>query len=626
MSDLSSQVLSMVLERDNEELSIYSKDKTSHEKHSGSGTNGDMIKTSEFGDRIKGIHALKQEESERHRTDHGDGESRSESHRSHRDSRDRDRRRSRDREGRESRDKPRDSERGKERGRDRDRERDRDRGREHGRERDRDRDRDRERERERDRERERRERRDREKDRSETHPKESERPRHSSRNRSKEPEPGRPQEERDSRRGRRESPSRSSLRAKSRSITPLHKKKRKLQNWDVRPIGYDGMTAEEVKMTGHFPLPGQITALKLAGALGVTGDPSLGFATSFVQAAHCASGPAAQNMAMIRQTRRLYVGNIPYAITEPEIAEFFNTAMIQLKLSGGPKNPVVSVSINHEKNYAFVEFTTAEEATAAMAFDGVSFRNQSLKIRRPKDYIAPTGMESSSAGGYVPGVVSSNVQDTLNKVFIGGIPPYFNEDQVMELLKAFGELRSFNLVKDAVTNASKGFAFCEYLDPSVTDIACEGLNGMEIGDKKIIMQRASVGCVKGYPAMGATVPVATPTSMNFLSAGTTTLELSSVLLFLNMVTPEELEDDEEFEDILLDVKEECEKYGEILEIKVPRLRDGVDLTHVGKIFVRFKTQDQSTAALRSLAGRKFADRTVLGSYFPEAKFLAGEMV
>jgi len=206
------------------------------------------------------------------------------------------------------------------------------------------------------------------------------------------------------------------------------------------------------------------------------------------------------------------------------------------------------------------------------------------------------------------------------------MPPYLNEDHVMELIKAFGDLRSFNLVKDVATGVSKGFAFCEYLEPSVTDIACQGLNGMEIGDKKIIMQRASVGSVKGYPAMGTTVPVAAPTSMNFFSSQPTTLELSNVLLFLNMVTPEELEDDDEFEDILLDIKEECEKYGEILDLKVPRFRDGVDMSHVGKIFIRFKSQEQSTAALRSIAGRKFADRTVLGSYFPEGKFLAGEMV
>lgn len=38
-----------------------------------------------------------------------------------------------------------------------------------------------------------------------------------------------------------------------------------------------------------------------------------------------------------------------------------------------------------------------------------------------------------------------------------------------ELLSSFGQLRSFNLVMDTGTGLSKGFAFCEYLDPGITD-------------------------------------------------------------------------------------------------------------------------------------------------------------
>jgi len=45
---------------------------------------------------------------------------------------------------------------------------------------------------------------------------------------------------------------------------------------------------------------------------------------------------------------------------------------------------------------------------------------------------------------------------------------------VKELLSSYGPLRSFNLVRDTSTNASKGFAFCEYVDHDITDIACEG--------------------------------------------------------------------------------------------------------------------------------------------------------
>ena len=41
--------------------------------------------------------------------------------------------------------------------------------------------------------------------------------------------------------------------------------------------------------------------------------------------------------------------------------------------------------------------------------------------------------------------------------------------EVKELLSSFGPLRSFNLVMDTATGLSKGFAFCEYLDPNITD-------------------------------------------------------------------------------------------------------------------------------------------------------------
>ena len=53
------------------------------------------------------------------------------------------------------------------------------------------------------------------------------------------------------------------------------------------------------------------------------------------------------------------------------------------------------------------------------------------------------------------GAVSTNVGDSPFKLFVGGIPSYLNEEQVMELLKAFGELKSFNLVKDISTGISK---------------------------------------------------------------------------------------------------------------------------------------------------------------------------
>lgn len=90
-----------------------------------------------------------------------------------------------------------------------------------------------------------------------------------------------------------------------------------------------------------------------------------------------------------------------------------------------------------------------------MAFDGIMFHSVSLKIRRPKDY---AGDVMSSAGMTVPGVVSTNVPDSINKVFVGGLPTYLNEEQVIELLKSFGELKAFNLVRENGNGPSKVFS------------------------------------------------------------------------------------------------------------------------------------------------------------------------
>lgn len=72
-------------------------------------------------------------------------------------------------------------------------------------------------------------------------------------------------------------------------------------------------------------------------------------------------------------------------------------------------------------------------------------------------------------------------------------------------------------------------------------------------------------------------------------------------------------------EICEDVRDECSKFGMILDIKVPRPVGGSrQSAGVGKIFVKYDGVESATKALQALAGRKFADRTVVTTYFPEA--------
>ncbi|XP_041978265.1 splicing factor U2AF 50 kDa subunit [Aricia agestis] len=391
-------------------------------------------------------------------------------------------------------------------------------------------------------------------------------------------------------RERREKPRRS----KSRSPSKRSRRRKPSLYWDVPPPGFEHITPLQYKaMQAAGQIPANIVADTPQAAVPVVGST------------------------ITRQARRLYVGNIPFGVTEEETMEFFNQQMHLSGLAQAAGNPVLACQINLDKNFAFLEFRSIDETTQAMAFDGINFKGQSLKIRRPHDYQPMPGTENPAIN--VPaGVISTVVPDSPHKIFIGGLPNYLNEDQVKELLMSFGQLRAFNLVKDSSTGLSKGYAFAEYVDISMTDQAIAGLNGMQLGDKKLIVQRASIGAKNStLAAMTGVTPVTLQVAgLTLAGAGPAT----EVLCLLNMVTPDELRDEDEYEDILEDIKDECNKYGCVRSIEIPRPIEGVEVPGCGKVFVEFNSIADCQKAQQTLTGRKFSNRVVVTSYFDPDKY------
>ena len=50
-----------------------------------------------------------------------------------------------------------------------------------------------------------------------------------------------------------------------------------------------------------------------------------------------------------------------------------------------------------------VQFRSVDECTNALAFDGINFQGQLLKLRRPREYQALPGITSESTPQAVPG-------------------------------------------------------------------------------------------------------------------------------------------------------------------------------------------------------------------------------
>lgn len=82
-----------------------------------------------------------------------------------------------------------------------------------------------------------------------------------------------------------------------------------------------------------------------------------------------------------------------------------------------------------------------------------------------------------------------------------------------------------------------------------------------------------------------------------------------------MYTSADYEDNREFfDEIEEDVKEECGKYGTVIQVFVNKRNPD------GKVYVKFKNNDDAQAANKSLQGRYFAGNTIQVSYISDDQY------
>ena len=206
---------------------------------------------------------------------------------------------------------------------------------------------------------------------------------------------------------------------------------------------------------------------------------------------------------------------------------------------------------------------------------------------------------------------------------MGGIPYNMSEVDVRKMCESFGRLKNFNLIKDpANPDLNKGYAFFEYADDRSTDKAIKALNGLEFKDKKLKVQRANTNAkpqsmtLAQQIALYKNVPDDKRMPIPLFA-----MTPSRVVQFMNMISVEDLNEEEEIFKVKDDLLTECKNYGEIISIEIPRPDDvGIASFGVGKIFVKFNHIIAAKQARYKLSGRKYNGRTVVVSFYPEHYF------
>ncbi|KAL2635598.1 hypothetical protein R1flu_007077 [Riccia fluitans] len=342
---------------------------------------------------------------------------------------------------------------------------------------------------------------------------------------------------------------RSEAAIKTPSPPPRSPDRRKPRAWDLPPPGMDRSMVAAISTAHHAVAVVQHAVIQqAAAAIASVAGSSVMLVSPGATSASVSCGfmptapppmipsplqqvnPAVSAVSLTQATRplrRLYVGNVPATVSDGELMEFVNAAMLSANANhlAGTK-PCINCSVNVEKSYAFAEFITPEDATAALAFDGVTLHGTTLKIRRPKDFVPPANGEVQSASPILD-MVSNTVPDSPRKVFVGGI--------------------------SSTLSAEK------YMDPEATLRACAGLNGIKLGTRFLTVVQATPD-----PS-----PEMTRAETPFYGVPEQAKPLlqppSRILELQNLVTEEEMSvlSKQEVDEITEDIRLECSRFGNV---------------------------------------------------------------
>ena len=264
---------------------------------------------------------------------------------------------------------------------------------------------------------------------------------------------------------------------------------------------------------------------------------------------------------------------------------------------------------------------------------------------------------------------------SFNRLIMTGLPNNIDEKEVRKIVESYGQVKYFNLINkknnDEITNT---LCFFEYELPQNTYKALKGLNNMTFSERQLKVQRINQNNKdnnnenfnennESHVLKNATIATKilkeakekeeikknekelnnvvgedkkdekvfkdlnennenNKLSYNILTVPEYAIIPSRVVMFINAVSPEDLVDNADYEEIIDDFRQKCSTYGTVLNVEIPRpnIENQTFTDEVGKIFVKFSSIKNAKIARYNLSGLKYNNRLIVGSFYPENYF------
>ena len=181
----------------------------------------------------------------------------------------------------------------------------------------------------------------------------------------------------------------------------------------------------------------------------------------------------------IRDSRTVFVGNIPSTSTKKQILRMFKTCgkvesvrlrSLHIKEGKLPKKVAVrrQKQLTEESTFnAYVVFSSEEEAEKSLKLNGTLLNGRHLRV----DLVAKKE--------------STKLKETHLSIFVGNLPFTADEEKLRSCFSDCGDVESVRIIRDAKTGIGKGFGFVSFSDKSGVMFAVKQNRKIELDGRKL---------------------------------------------------------------------------------------------------------------------------------------------
>lgn len=181
-----------------------------------------------------------------------------------------------------------------------------------------------------------------------------------------------------------------------------------------------------------------------------------------------------------RETRTVFVGNIPCDCTRKHIQRLFKTCgkvesvrfrCLQVKQGKLPKKVAVRThkQLAEKSTFnAYVVFSSEKEAEKSYKLNGTLLSGRHIRV----DMVAKK-------------TDATKVEENRSSVFVGNLPFSADEEKLRSCFGDYGNVESVRIIRDSKTGIGKGFGFVTFSDKSGVMFAVRQNRKIELDGRKL---------------------------------------------------------------------------------------------------------------------------------------------